>query len=167
VGVEKTRSAKFEHTGLRIIAALKIAKGVMLLGIGFGVFRLINADLGDLVRQVTAQLRIDPENRYVQLLIEKVANIDPRALRRFGFLSFVFAGDLFAEGIGLWLNKTWAKYLVLVATGVFIPFEADACLRHPSGGKWLLLFLNGAVVVYIARHLWRHRERGARPAGGA
>ncbi len=150
-------------TGLRIIAVLKMAKGLLLLGVGLGVFRLINTDLADLLRRVTAELRIDPENRYVQLALEKAANINPRELRNFGLLSLLFSADLMAEGVGLWLNKAWAKYLVLVATGAFIPFEARASLRHPTWGHLILLAMNGAVVAYIAHLLWRHRKARGRP----
>ena len=150
------------QTGLRVIAVIKIAKGFLLLGIGVGAWRAINADLAEVVRQWTQQLRIDPENRYVQLAIEKVGNIDPRQIRNFGFLSFLFAADLFTEGIGLWLNKTWAKYLVLMATGFFVPYEAETCLRHPNWLHGLLLATNAAVVAIIALHLW-HNRKSQRP----
>ena len=137
---------------------LKLAKGLLLFGVGLGVFRLINADLADLVRRLTLELRIDPENRYVQILLEKAANVDPRQLRNVGLLSLLFSADLIAEGIGLWLDKAWAKYLVLFATGLFIPFEALACLRRSDWQHWLLLAVNLAVVAYIAHLLWSRRR---------
>ena len=150
-----------ENAGLRVIAILKIAKGLLLLGLGFGIFRLINADLGELARNWAIELRIDPENRYVQFALEKIARVDAHTLRRFGLLSLLFSADLFVEGVGLWLNKTWAKYLVLIATGAFIPIEVNACIRHSTFVHWLLLALNCAVVGYIAHHLWSHRRRSA------
>lgn len=135
-----------------------MAKGVLLLGIGLGVFRLINADLSLLVHRIAWQLRIDPENRYVQLLIERVGHIPPRSLRNLGLLSILFSADLFVEGIGLWLNRTWAKYLVLIATGVPIPAEAYACLRHGNLTRVVFLIVNIAVVATIASYLLTQRR---------
>jgi uncharacterized membrane protein (DUF2068 family) len=155
--VENRPSHPPRLTGLRLIAVAKIAKGFLLLGLGFGAWRAINANLGDLIRQATEQLRIDPENRYVRIAIERVANVDPRQIRNFGFLSFLFAADLFVEGIGLWMNKTWAKYLVLVATGGFVPLEAYACVQHATLLRWVILAANVAVVATIAHHLWHSR----------
>jgi uncharacterized membrane protein (DUF2068 family) len=144
--------------GLQIIAIIKMVKGVLLLGIALGAFRLLNQDVAEFVRKLAVHLRIDPENHVVQLLLEKLTNLQPRDLRRFGFISLFYSADLFAEGIGLWLNQAWAKYLLLVATGLFVPEEALACLRHFTWERLLLLLVNVAVLAYVAQFLWRKRS---------
>lgn len=149
----RIRSRRNPDAGLRVIAIIKMAKGVLLVVIGCAALHLINRDLGEVVRRISVNLRIDPENREVQLLLERVADIDTRALRRFGMLSFLFATDLFVEGIGLWFNQSWAKYLLLVATGVFLPYEGLACVRHFAWNRLLLLLANLAVFAYVAHHV--------------
>jgi uncharacterized membrane protein (DUF2068 family) len=145
-------------TTLRFIAITKLVKGVLVVAIGLGAFRLINRDLAEEARALTTHLRIDPENHYARRFIEKVAKIDAAHLRDYGLVSFFFAAELFTEGIGLWLNKTWAKYMVLVGTGFFIPFEAYACFRRFTWEHLLLFVLNVAIVAYIALVVRRERE---------
>jgi uncharacterized membrane protein (DUF2068 family) len=152
-----------EAAWLRLIAVAKIVKGLLLVGIGFGALHLINRDLGEIVRNLALNLRIDPENREVQLLLEKAGNLQPHALRNFSLISFLFAADLFAEGVGLWLNKAWAKYLLALATGVFLPFEVRGCIRLFSWHRLALLLANLAVFAYVVRLLWVHRRSGRAP----
>ena len=147
-----------EAAWLRLIAAVKIGKGLLLVGIGFGALHLINRDLGEMARNLALNLRIDPENREVQVLLEKAANLQPHALRNFSLISFLFAADMFAEGIGLWLNKAWAKYLLALATGVFLPFEVHGCIKLFSWHRLALLLANLAVFIYVVRLLWVHRR---------
>jgi uncharacterized membrane protein (DUF2068 family) len=144
--------------GLRIIAVLKFAKGILFLAISFGIFRLINQDVAELARRLAAHLRIDPENHYLRQLLEKLTDLNPRKIRNLGFLSLFFSADLMIEGVGLWYNQTWAKYLVLLATGFFLPEEIRACVEVFTWDKLALLCLNLTFVAYIAWILLPHRR---------
>jgi uncharacterized membrane protein (DUF2068 family) len=137
-------------TALRFIAVTKLVKALLVVAIGLGAFRLINKDLEESARNLTAHLRIDPENHYARLLLERVAKIDARSLRHYGVVSFFFAAELFTEGVGLWLNQNWAKYMVIVGTGFFIPVEAYSCFQHFDWERLLLLIVNVAIVAYVA-----------------
>lgn len=152
---DPAKAAAPHDTGLQLIAIIKMVKGVLLLGIALGVFHMLNSDITDTVRKLAIHLRIDPENHVLQVLLEKLTDLKPRELRNFGFISLFYSADLFAEGIGLWLNQTWAKYLLVIATGLFVPEEAYACIHHFTWERLLLLFLNIAVLAYVAQFLWR------------
>jgi uncharacterized membrane protein (DUF2068 family) len=156
---------KNPHRGLRVIAILKFAKGVAL-GVGLGLFRLINPNVSDLAQRIATHLRIDPENYYLRQAIAKLADVSPRTLHNLGLLSLFFSVDLIVEGVGLWYNQTWAKYLVLVATGVFLPLEVYSGVRLFSWEKLVLFAINLTVVAYIAAILApRRQDRGPAPAG--
>lgn len=150
--------------GLQVIAVVKLVKGALLFGLGLGVVRMINRDAGEVVRKVAVNLRIDPENRIVQYLLEKLTDIPPRVLRNFGIISLFYSADLVAEGIGLWLNQAWAKYLLLVATGLFVPEEAYALGRHFTWVRLLLLAVNIAVFAYVAQFLCRQHPGPRTPS---
>jgi len=150
--------------GLRLIAVIKFAKAVLFTGIGFGLFRSINKDFGESARVLAVHLRIDPENHFVRLFLEKVANVDPKMVREFGLFSFLYAAELYIEGIGLWLNQAWAKYLVLVATGFFLPEEAYACMQRFSWERLAFLIINLAVLIYVISVLWRQPPARRDPA---
>jgi len=144
--------------GLRLIAIIKIVKGVLLTGVALGLFRSINRDLGETVRQITYNLRIDPENHFIRLLLEKITHIEPKTFRTFGLISLFYAAELYVEGVGLWLNQRWAEYVLLIATGFFIPEEAYFCIQHFDLWRLSLLVVNVAVLVYVIWVLWAHRR---------
>jgi uncharacterized membrane protein (DUF2068 family) len=135
--------------GLRIIAAVKLFKGVMLLGIGLGLFGLVNRDLDETAQDLMFKLNIDPENHYARVFLEKVADIQPDTLRHFGLWSLVYSAILLTEGTGLWLNLRWAKYMVIVSTGAFVPEEIYMCLHKFGWFKLGVLVLNVAILIYI------------------
>ena len=145
-------------TGLRLIAALKVVKGLLLTGLAFGIFHSINKDLGETVRRITFNLRIDPENHFIRLLLEKLTSIAPKTLRTVGWITLFYAAELYAEGVGLWLNQAWAKYLLLIATGFFIPEEAFTCIQSYNGWRLGLLIVNIVVLLYVIWILWPQRR---------
>lgn len=153
-------------TGLRVIALIKIAKAVLLTGLAFGFFRSINQDLGDTVRRITFHLRIDPENSFVRLILEKITNVDPHTLRTIGLISFVYAGALYVEGIGLWLNQAWAKYFLIVASGVFVPWEAKSCIANFSWERLVLILLNLVALLYVIWVIWYQKHPKEDQAAG-
>jgi uncharacterized membrane protein (DUF2068 family) len=70
----------------------------------------------------------------------------------------------FVEGWAIQRAYVWAPWLVLVATGAFLPLEAVSLAHHPSWVRLLLLLTNAGVVIYMARRLRRHRHAPATPA---
>ena len=148
--------------GLKAIAVVKFVKGLLLAGLAVGFFSSINTDLAETVRKITVHLRIDPENALVRLLLEKIARISPKTLHTIGLVTVFYTVELFAEGVGLWLNQAWAKYLLVVATGFFLPWEAKRCIDDLAWDRVALLVLNLAAFVYVVWVLWRqrHPEKG-------
>ena len=147
--------------GLQIIAVIKMVKGLLLLGIALGAFHLINRDLAEVIHRLARQLRIDPENHYLRALLDKTQSLHPHFLRNLGIGFLVFAADMFAEGIGLWLNQAWAKYLVVNGTGLFLPGEVYECVTKFTWARAGLLIVNAAVFAYVAQFLWRKRPTTA------
>ncbi|MGA3006784.1 MAG: DUF2127 domain-containing protein [Opitutaceae bacterium] len=147
--------------GLRIIAAVKLFKGALLLCLGLGLFELVNRDLAEIAQKLTIALNVDPENHYVRLFLQHVVDLQPQTLRHFGLWSLFYSAVLLTEGTGLWLNTHWAKYLTIVATGAFIPEEIRMCVRKFNGLKLGVLALNIVILVYIIQLVWRHRKADA------
>jgi uncharacterized membrane protein (DUF2068 family) len=154
---QQNKTRKSPH-GLRIIAAVKLFKGVLLFCISFGLFGLVNRDLAELAQKLTVALNVDPENHYVRLFLQDVVKIQPQTLRRVGLWSLVYSSILLIEGTGLWLNKHWAKYLTIVATGAFVPEEIYACVRRFNWLKLGALALNLVILLYIIQLVWRREK---------
>jgi uncharacterized membrane protein (DUF2068 family) len=141
--------------GIRIIAGAKIIKGVVFCFLTLGVFDLVHKDVSALALRFVQLLRISPENRYVELLLEKLGLIDPPAIRRLGELSGLYAAVELIEGLGLWLGAVWAEFVVVISTGIFIPEECLSLNRHFTWFRLSVLLINTAIFIYVACVVWK------------
>jgi uncharacterized membrane protein (DUF2068 family) len=146
--------------GLRLIAAAKIAKGIALFGVSFGLFDLVNKDLSATALHFVHAVRISPENHYVELLLEKVGLIKPKTVRLFGELSILEGSIQLVEGFGLWFGAIWAEYVVVISSGIFVPGECIALWSKFTWTRVGILAVNAAIFVYVAYTVWRrHRSK--------
>ena len=147
-----------------LIAAFKLLKGLLLLSVGITAHLLANKDLVIQAQHWADLFRIDPHNHYLNLLIERLTDVDPHKLRELSLGTFVYSSLFFTEGIGLALRKGWAEFLTIVSTAGLIPFEVLVLYHHPTFTRVFLLIVNIAVVVYLIYELRRltsirHAER--------
>ena len=141
--------------GLRLIAAVKIAKGIALFGISLGLFDLVHKDLAATAVHFVQIARISPENHYVELLLEKVGLIQPRTVRLFGELSILEGSIQLVEGFGLWFGAIWAEYVVVISSGIFVPGECIALWNHFTWLRVGILVANAAIFAYVALAVWK------------
>jgi uncharacterized membrane protein (DUF2068 family) len=141
--------------GLMLIAAFKLLKGLALLAVGFGALHLINKDLDVVMEHWVNFFRIDQSNHYIHGLIERFTDLDDRKLRQLSVGTFFYSAMLLTEGVGLALHQRWAEYFTIIATSSFIPIELYEIFKHITLMKVALLFVNLAVVAYLALELKR------------
>jgi uncharacterized membrane protein (DUF2068 family) len=78
------------------------------------------------------------------------------------FAAFADAALSAIEGIALRDGRWWAPWLVVVATGTLLPWEAAEIIRHPNWTRVIILCVNLAVVIYLLLGALReHREHRA------
>ena len=140
---------------LILIGAGKLLKAVFFVALGFGALRLVHRDLVSLVTHWIVDLRFDPESRFINFILEKIADVTPHRLRQISVLIFCDAGIDLLEGYGLIRGKSWAEYLTLIVTASLLPWEFFEILRKPSWPKAVLTLLNMIVVLYLAQNLQR------------
>lgn len=147
---------------LVLIGIVKLFKALLFILLGVGALRLLHKDLVDVLTHFILALRFDPENHFVNLVLEKVALISPHRLREISIAIFCYAGLDIIEGTGLALEKTWAEYLTLILTASFLPWELFEIIRHVTWLKVVLLLINVLVVAYLIFHVQgRMRNRTA------
>jgi uncharacterized membrane protein (DUF2068 family) len=132
------------------IGVLKLLKAVLFVSMGFGVIRLLHKDIADVLMHATLALRFDPENRFVNMVLERSALLSPHRLKQISIAIFLYAALDIIEGTGLVLEKVWAEYFTLILTGSFLPWELYEIIRHVTALKILLLILNLLVFIYLA-----------------
>jgi uncharacterized membrane protein (DUF2068 family) len=144
--------------GLRLIAAFKLFKGLVLFAVGLGAARLLHRDLALEVERWADIFRVDPNNHFIHRLLEKFLSLDARKLKELSVGTFFYSALLLTEGTGLLLGKRWAEYFTIFATSSFIPLEVYEIAKHVSPAKLILLILNIVIVVYLVIELRRNTK---------
>lgn len=153
--VNKTPKAK----GLKAIAIFKLVKAFLLLVVAIGAISLLGKDIDDLFTHLLFILRADPDNRFIHKIMEKLTGLTNKKLELISAGSFVYSALLSTEGVGLMLQKRWAEYLTVIATSLLIPLEIYEIFEHKSLGKFVILGVNVAVVVYLIKTLKQQKHQ--------
>ena len=147
---ETDRAVHHHHNRwLVVIGVVKLLKAVVFVLVGIGAVRLLHKDVVDLFSRLLAELNFDPESRFVNMVLDKVALLNDHRLRMISTAIFSYATVDVVEGVGLLLEKTWAEYLTIIVTASFLPWEMFEVVRHVTWIKLALFIVNIAVVAYL------------------
>ncbi len=135
--------------GLRVVGAMKFTSGLFLAAAGFGIFRLLNGDTGALLDHFVSRMHLDPENRLVHEVLERVAGLDRAHIRAIGAGTFFYAALHFVEGAGLFFKRLWAGYLTIVASGSLLPLEGYEIHKKYTDLRLSVFAVNLAIVIYL------------------
>jgi uncharacterized membrane protein (DUF2068 family) len=149
------------RAGLVMIAIYKLLGALFLLAIGVGAVRLLHKDIDDVVWRVVADLRMNPESRFVNFIFEKAELLNDPILKRIGLAAFCYSGLGLLEAVGLYLEKVWGEFLTVVITASFLPVEVHELMRRLTWVRVSLLVVNVAVVIYL---LWVIGEKATHRA---
>ena len=84
-----------------MIAVFKMVKGLLLLLLGLGLLKLVQAEIATLFALLIEALHRNADSRLIHALVLKVDALQPHSVLVAGFVSLGYAGLLLAEGIGL------------------------------------------------------------------
>jgi uncharacterized membrane protein (DUF2068 family) len=145
---------------LRLIAAERAIRGVLLIAAGAYLFGHLHSDLGKLADRWMRRVELDPNRHFLRRIVEHLHNVTTNEVRIFAFAAVGYGVLELVEGAGLWLDKLWAEYLTVIATSLLIPLELYELARKPSMWKAIGIAVNVLIVIYLGRRLHR-RVRGA------
>jgi uncharacterized membrane protein (DUF2068 family) len=143
-------------TGVAFIAGFKFVKGILLLLVGLGLLKLVHAEIATLFSLLIEALHIHADSRILHALVLKVDALQPHTVLVMGVISLGYAGLLLIEGVGLWLEVSWAAYLTVISTSLLLPFELYEVLQQVSAFRIGALLLNLVIVVYLISQLKQH-----------
>jgi uncharacterized membrane protein (DUF2068 family) len=147
------------QTGLAAIAVFKLVKGALLLLVGLGLLKLVHADIATLFSRLIEALHLNADSRIIHALVLKVDALQPHSVLVAALVSLGYAGMLLLEGIGLWLERSWAAYLTVISTSLLLPFEFYEVIDRVSMIRAGVLVLNLVIVLYLVRQLKQHTLR--------
>lgn len=158
------KMAAWEDIVLRVIAIYKILHGLFFIVVGVGLIRLKHANLPQVLNDYVIQpMNFSPENKWVDWALDQADKVTPHQFQLAGDFSLVYAMLFLAEGIGLYLRKQWAEYVVIIITGSLLPVEIWTMIQKAELWKVGLIVGNLLIVGYLIHRLrldyTRRRER--------
>jgi uncharacterized membrane protein (DUF2068 family) len=153
------------HRYLKLIALFKIGKGVLLLLLGVSLLSL-NARTRwmDALSNWTGDEILLEHSKAVKYLLHRLQDgLAGGTLRATGFLALFYCSVLFTEGIGVYLEKRWAEFLMIFATSAFIPIEVRHVWHRPGLVGVLILLANCFIVWFLYRVLKRDKPKAQVP----
>ena len=142
--------------GVAFIAGFKLVKGFLLLLVGLGLLKLVHAEIATLFSLLIEALHLHADSRILHSLVLKVDALQPHTVLLMGVISLGYAGLLLIEGVGLWLEVSWAAYLTVISTSLLLPFELYEVLQRVSAFQIGALLLNLVIVVYLISQSKQH-----------
>jgi uncharacterized membrane protein (DUF2068 family) len=144
---------------LKLIAAERAVRGVLLLAAGFYLLTHLDTDFGKLADRLMRAIELDPRRHLLHRIIAYLHNLHASELKLAGIAAIVYGVIELVEGTGLWLDRLWAEYLTVVSTSLLLPYELYELVRRPSALKAAGIAVNVAIVVYLAVLLRRRLRR--------
>ena len=141
------------HTGLAVIAWFKLIKALVLLFVGAGLLRLVDADIATFLAPAMNVFHLHAHSRLLHSLLLKLTFLSPHHVVMMAYASLLYATLLLVEGFGLWLQASWAAYLTVISTSLFLPIEFAEVFRRASVAHVAVLLINVGIVVYLVVQL--------------
>jgi uncharacterized membrane protein (DUF2068 family) len=155
-----TKIAPWEDIVLRVIAIYKILHGLFFIGIGVGLVKLKHKDIPQFLSDyVIRPLRLPPESNLVDWALTEAHKLTPHIIVQASDVVFFYALLFLIEGVGLYLRKHWAEYMVVIVTGSLLPFEIWAMVSKVEWWKAGLIVGNLLIVGYLIHRLWLDSHR--------
>ena len=155
----KTTNPKKRAPTLYFIIICKLIKGVVSLLLALGVYKMTGASLSDLFDRVVHWMHLDPENRFLSEIGDKLDTITPANVRWVATGTLLYSLFALVEGFGLIFRVPWAGWLAIGESAFFIPIEVRELVIRPHWFVFGVLAFNVLIVWYLyANRSWLFRH---------
>jgi uncharacterized membrane protein (DUF2068 family) len=144
--------------GLTVIIAYKVIKGGLWLVLAPALAAAVHLGLGTRLVGLAAELRHSTHAWSLELAKWIVRAATPRGLSAMVVALLADGSASLVEAWALVRGRWWGPWLVVVTTSALLPLEVVALIHHLHASRVLLLALNLAIVVYLARKALAERR---------
>ena len=143
--------------GLRIIALLEAAKGMVVIIAGFGLMALIHRDVQKVAEDIVRHLHINPARHFPHIFLDAAGAASDTRLWAMALGAMVYAVIRFIEAYGLWKEQIWAEWFGILSGALYLPIEIYELAVHVSPIKISILLVNLIVVGWLIGIRWQTR----------
>lgn len=138
-----TDQAKRRPASLVLLALYKLGEAIVLFA-GAIVIWFTGSHHTDLREYVL------PSHRFIiSWVLKHLAQIPPHTLQFAAIAACLYGTLSTVEAIGIWFEKHWGRWLILVGVGVSLPFELIELFHHLSWIKLILFAANLLAFWYV------------------
>lgn len=149
--------------GIRTVAAIEAAKGLVVLLTGFGLFALVHRNVQQLAEALVAHAHLNPASHTPRVFLDYAGKLDDAHLMQLAAAALAYAAVRLVEAYGLWYERSWGEGLAAASGAVYLPFELRELVHGPSLLSAGLLAVNLAVVAFMIYSLRQRRASGGPP----
>jgi uncharacterized membrane protein (DUF2068 family) len=140
---------------LYAIIIFKLLTGVLLILAAFVLYNMAGTDLRQEFTRMIQQSNLDPDGQMFSQVTQWLDSVTPAYVKMFATGTVLYALLSLVEGAGLIFRASWAGWLVIIESAVFIPIEVYQVAREFTWMLLAVLVLNILSVWY----LWACRHR--------
>lgn len=155
---DPTTAEKDQSRLLPVLAAERLVRAALLVGVGVILLTHVHADWVGLVRGYAVRAGLDPSRNETGRLVSSLARFGPRQVQRGGEIAIGYGLLEAVEGYGLLRRRQWGEYLTVVSTALLFVPEVHELLTRPTGLKLGGFILNVVIVVYLVIRIIRRRH---------
>jgi len=159
---KKSKHRSSAAGGLRVVALLEGAKGVLVLLAGFELLSFVHKDIHQAAMRLVTHLHLNPASHYPRIFLDLSERIDDMQLWGMALAAAIYAIVRLAEAVGLWLRREWAEWFAILTGAIYIPVEIFAAVQSVTWPKVTVLLVNAGVVSYL---LYLRSTGGRKRAG--
>jgi len=143
-------ASRSAEAGLRTVAALEAAKGVLVMVAGVGLLSLLHHDLQGAAESIVQHLHLNPARAYPRVFIEAAARLTDARLWLLASGALAYSVVRGVEAYGLWRARAWAEWFGIVSGAIYLPLETYELAHHATALKMAILLINVGVVGYLS-----------------
>jgi uncharacterized membrane protein (DUF2068 family) len=147
--VKKIDLHRAQRNLLRAVASFEIIKGIFVLLIGLSAMLLVHKDAWVIAESLLALFHISTDRHSAQLFLDFADNLTDARLWMAARLALIYSALRFAEGYGLWKERTWAEWLAFGSGTLLLPLEIRALLRGITILRSAVFAINIGIVLYM------------------
>jgi uncharacterized membrane protein (DUF2068 family) len=150
--------------GLRTVAVIEAAKGLLVLIVGVGLPGITQHRTHILLERIVKSFRLNPAHKVPRIFAELAHRLDNTHVWVLAVCAGGYALIRFAEAYGLWRGRRWAEWVGCVGAALYVPVEIAHLMKHHSWITYWILVVNILLVIYLAGCLITGRKKKTPPA---
>ncbi len=137
--------------GVRTVATVEFAKGVIVVLVGLGLFSMRHKDIWGVTESFLEFLHVSPHHHHhlFGVFINLMHSVSDVRLWKIATVAAIYVTGRFVEAYGLWHIRPWAEWMAIASGGIYIPFEAVDFLRHSTWFRLAIIAVNVGIVLYM------------------